>query len=255
MKRLKLIGRVCLHLLVVAALFTAFGFIHVEKQKQQIQEVDLRVDHRNGSYFVDKEQLMAQLSRNGYGALLGSTRNTLRLRELEISLKRNPFVADAQAYIDIQGRLSIRVSQREPVLRVINRHNESFYIDHEGFTMPVSTQYSAGVMVANGHIDDRPAPGDSLRNDGLRELFMLNEFLRSNELYNALFVQIYVNARGEYELIPRLGNHTVLLGDLTDLTEKMEKLLALYRSALDQDGWQQYRQVNLKFKDQVICKR
>lgn len=255
MKRLKLIGRIFLHLLVVAGLFTAFGFIHAEKQKQQIQELDLRVDHRNGSYFVDREQLLAQLSRTGHGELLGSTRNNLRLRELELSLKRNPFVADAQAYIDIQGRLSIRVSQREPVLRIINKHQESFYIDHEGRTMPVSTRYSAGVMVASGQIDDRPAPGDSLRSTRLQELFALNEFLRSNELYNALFVQIYVNARGEYELIPRLGNHTVLLGDLTELNEKMEKLLALYRSALDQDGWQQYRQVNLKFKDQVICKR
>jgi cell division protein FtsQ len=39
------------------------------------------------------------------------------------------------------------------------------------------------------------------------------------------------------------------------MDEKMEKLLALYRTALNKEGWEQYRQINVKFKDQVICKR
>jgi cell division protein FtsQ len=141
------------------------------------------------------------------------------------------------------------------VLRIVNRHMESFYVDAEGRTMPTSANYAAAVMVASGNIDDRPAPGDTLRSQRLRDLFALNEYLRDNELYEALFVQLYVNGKGEFELVPRVGRHTVLIGDLTDLDEKMEKLLALYRDALDKEGWEEYRQVNLKFKDQVICKR
>ena len=147
------------------------------------------------------------------------------------------------------------MKQRQPVLRVVNRHLESFYVDADGRTMPTSTQYAAAVMVASGNIDDRPAPGDTLRSELLREIFALNNYLRETPLYEALFVQIYINAKGEFELIPRVGNHSVLIGDLTDLDEKMEKLLALYRTALNQEGWEEYRQVNLKFKDQVICKR
>jgi len=255
MKILQKIAIILGNVLLLAGVFTAFGFIKAEKKRDSVQELDLRVDHSRGSYFIDKEQVAAQLRRSGWGHLMGMPLDSLNLLAIEKAIYRNPFVADASAFIDVQGRLSIEVSQREPVLRVVNRHMESFYVDAKGRTMPISANYAAAVMVASGNIDDRPAPNDSLRSERLRDIFTLNEYLRGKELLSALFVQLYVNGKGEFELIPRVGNHTVLIGDLNDLDEKMEKLLALYRSALDKEGWEQYRQVNLKFKDQVICKR
>jgi cell division protein FtsQ len=255
MKMLRKIVAVAVRLLVIAGLFVAFGFIKAERSKQRVHGLDLQVDHSQGSYFIDKMQVAAQLSRSGWGNLEGMLLDSVDLQGIEQAISRNPFVDAAHAYIDIQGRLSIRVTQREPVLRVVNRHLESFYIDRTARIMPVSSEYAADVLVASGNINDRPAPGDSLRTTVLRDLFELNRWLHKNELYKALFVQVFVNARGEYELIPRVGNHTVLLGDLTDLDEKMEKLLALYRTALDAEGWEKYRLVNLKFKDQVICKK
>lgn len=255
MKMVKKIAILLGNLLLLAGIFTAFGFIKAEKKRDTVQELDLRVDHSEGSYFIDKATVAAQLRRSGWGNLVGTALDSLDLLAIEKAIYRNPFVDEASAFIDVQGRLSIEVSQREPVLRVVNRHMESFYVDGEGRTMPTSANYTAAVMVASGNIDDRPAPGDTLRSQRLRDLFALNEYLRANKLYEALFVQLYVNSKGEFELVPRVGRHTVLIGDLSDLDEKMEKLLALYRDALDKEGWEEYRQVNLKFKDQVICKR
>lgn len=255
MKRLKKIGRVLLQLAVVVGIFLTFGFIRAEKAKEQVRELDLRVDHSEGSYFIDKMVVAEQLRRTGWGALVGMRLDSLDLHAIETSIQRNPFVATAQAYIDMQGRLSIEVSQREPVLRVVNQYMESFYLDQNARVMPTSKQYSAAVLVASGQIADRPAPGATEYSQRLQELFTLNQFIRSNELLNALFVQIYVNDKGDFELIPRVGNHTVLLGDLSLLDEKMEKLLALYQSSFNEQNWKEYRLINLKFKDQVICKR
>lgn len=255
MKMVKKIAIILGNVLLLAGIFTAFGFIKAERKRDTVQELDLRVDHSEGSFFIDKETVAGQLRRSGWGNLVGMALDSLDLLAIEKAIYRNPFVDEASAFIDVQGRLSIEVSQREPVLRVINRHMESFYVDANGRTMPTSANYAAAVMVATGNINDRPAPGDSLRSDRLRAVFALNEYLRERKLMSALFVQIYVNSKGEFELIPRVGNHSVLIGDASDMDEKMEKLLALYNSALDKEGWAEYRQVNLKFKDQVICKR
>lgn len=255
MKRLKKIGRVLLQLAVVVGVFLTFGFIRAEKAKEQVQELDLRVDHSAGSYFIDKVVVADQLRRTGWGELVGMRLDSLDLHAIETSIQRNPFVASAQAYIDMQGRLSIEVSQREPVLRVVNQYMESFYLDQDARVMPTSKQYSAAVLVASGQINDRPAPGASVYSERLQQLFELNQFIRNDDLLNALFVQIYVNGKGEFELIPRVGNHTVLLGDLSMLEEKMEKLLALYQTSFSETEWKEYRLINLKFKDQVICKR
>lgn len=255
MKLLKKIGIVLAHLVVVAGLFVAFGFIRQERDGAVVKDLDLRVDHKGGSYFIDREGVLAQLRRAGFGKLEGMRLDSLNLLAIEKAIAKNPYVATSEAYIDMQGHLSIRVTQRQPVLRIINRYMESFYVDAEGRTMPASPNYAAPVMVASGNIGDRPAPGDTLRSEAAKQVFVLNEYLRNNELYNALFVQVYVNAQGELELVPRVGNHTVLVGEPTEMDEKMEKLLALYRTALDKEGWEQYRQINVKFKDQVICKR
>lgn len=255
MKRLKRIGMLLLQLAVVVGILLTFGFIRSEKAKDHVQELDLRVDHSEGSYFIDKVVVADQLRRTGWGELVGMRLDSLDLHAIEASIQRNPFVASAQAYIDVQGHLSIEVSQRVPVLRVVNQYMESFYLDQNARVMPISKQYSAAVLVASGQIADRPAPGATAYSERLQELFELNDFIRSNPLLNALFVQIYVNGKGEFELIPRVGNHTVLLGDLSMLNEKMEKLLALYQSSFSEQDWKEYRLINLKFKDQVICKR
>jgi cell division protein FtsQ len=255
MKMFKKIAIILGNVMLLATIFVAFGFIKAEKKRDKVQELDLRVDHSEGSYFIDKVQVAEQLRRSGWGNLVGMALDSLDLLGIEKAIYRNPFVDEASVFMDVQGRLSIEVSQREPVLRVVNRHMESYYVDANGRTMPISATYAAAVMVATGNINDRPAPGDSLRSDRLRAVFALNEYLREHALLSALFVQIYVNGEGEFELIPRVGNHSVLIGDGADMDEKMKKLLALYKSALDKEGWAEYRQVNLKFKDQVICKR
>jgi cell division protein FtsQ len=66
---------------------------------------------------------------------------------------------------------------------------------------------------------------------------------------------VYVTASNEVELVPRVGNHIVLLGGLDSYEKKMNKLEAMYNKGFDITGWNIYSVINLKFKDQVICKR
>jgi cell division protein FtsQ len=47
----------------------------------------------------------------------------------------------------------------------------------------------------------------------------------------------------------------ILLGGLDGYETKMNKLEAMYCEGFDITGWNSYSLINLKFKDQVICKR
>ena len=55
------------------------------------------------------------------------------------------------------------------------------------------------------------------------------------------------------ELVPRTGSHTVIFGSPDDAEEKLAKLLTFYRRGLRNIGWEEYRTINVKYKEQVVC--
>ena len=54
-------------------------------------------------------------------------------------------------------------------------------------------------------------------------------------------------------MIPRVGNHSVIIGDDSFLDDKFSKLFIFYREGLNKKGWNNYSSINLKYKDQVVC--
>ena len=72
---------------------------------------------------------------------------------------------------------------------------------------------------------------------------------------NAQIEQLYVNKEFEIELIPRVGNHRIVVGDATDIKTKLDKLKVFYDKGLNKTGWNEYSVINLKFANQVVCKK
>ncbi len=58
----------------------------------------------------------------------------------------------------------------------------------------------------------------------------------------------------EIELTPRSGRYTVLFGRIEESDEKFDKLLRFYRSGLSAIGWSEYKIIDIRYKDQVVCK-
>ena len=59
----------------------------------------------------------------------------------------------------------------------------------------------------------------------------------------------------EVELTPRSGRFTILFGRLDDIGGKFDKLLRFYRSGLSSIGWSEYRTIDIRYNDQVVCKK
>ena len=66
--------------------------------------------------------------------------------------------------------------------------------------------------------------------------------------------QIYINKKGQAELIPKIGNQEILLGDFQDVEGKLEKLIAFYKDGIGYKGWKTYSTIDLRFDNQVVCK-
>ena len=98
--------------------------------------------------------------------------------------------------------------------------------------------------------------GMALEDDGnwMGKVLELGNYMSNDSFWNAQIEQIYVDTAGDIILIPRVGDHTIIFGDLNDIDTKFNKLYTFYRNVAPAEGWEKYSSVNLKYKDQIICK-
>ena len=259
----KLIFRISAYGLLVLLFVFSVGFASHKQSQMVCSGIRINIIDSVVAGFITKSDLL-QTINNKFGAMEGQAINSINMSLLEKIINTNPFIYDAEVFSTVDGKLNIDVKQRFPILRVINFKSESFYIDKEGVFMPQSEKFTARVPVANGFIFDREAAKRVLTSDisiydslpsktKLSQLLNIVHYTSKSELWSAVVQQFFVNDDGDIELIPRVGNHTVVLGSDQFLDEKFNKLFHFYKEGLNKKGWDKYKVVNLKIKNQVVC--
>lgn len=193
-------------------------------------------------HFVNEADLLSFLKRDKFSPLERPL-DAINTDSIEKRLARNEMIAKVEAYKTPSGKIKLEVTQKMPILRVMTA-DESYYIDHNGTTMPISRRYVAQVPIVTGYVEKEFA-----RN----ELYKFALFLRENAFWDNQIEQICVFPNRDVELIPRLGRFRIVLGPLTDFEEKLHKLKLFYDQAIPKVGWEKYSVINLEYKNQIVC--
>jgi cell division protein FtsQ len=237
-------------LVSLGGLVVLMSFIEIKKAEVVCKDVKIYIP--GSQYFIDKKEVENILQLSSF-TLIGRKIDNINLHILENRLKANPFVEYAKVYADMDGIIMIEISQRQPILRVMNQFDQDYYIDKNGLKIPLSANFTARVLAANGFIEEPFGNKvDTLRTLLAKDLFKTASYIRQDSLWDAQIAQIYVNQDHEIELIPRVGNQRILLGNADSLELKFHNLLAFYKQALPQVGWDAYKQINIKYANQII---
>jgi hypothetical protein len=99
--------------------------------------------------------------------------------------------------------------------------------------------------------------------DYLLKLANFVEFIEADGFWAAQIVQIDIRGGAESSdtwrepelvLIPRAGDHRILLGRLDGgEAERLEKLRRFYLEGLWHEGWNRFAQIDIRYRDQVVC--
>ncbi|HVW97955.1 MAG TPA: hypothetical protein VHA56_18435 [Mucilaginibacter sp.] len=224
----------------------------IEGKKDEVRCKDVKIYIPGNQYFIDRDEVDKILQVDSR-SLIGRRMAAIDIQELEDKLKANPFIESAKVYTDMDGVINVQISQRQPILRVINRFSQDFYIDQHGLKIPLSSNFTARVLVANGYIDELFANHvDSLHSEIAAELFKTADFIRKDSLWSAQIDQLYVNSDHEIEMIPRVGSNRILIGNADSLESKFHNLFVFYKKALPMVGWDAYKAINIKYSGQVV---
>jgi cell division protein FtsQ len=240
-------------MITLAGLTVLMGF--VEKKKQALKCSNVRILIPGADNFIEREEIDAILKQS-QGALIGRAFEEINLAEIENRIKANPYIAYAKVYAEMNGVIEIEIRQRQPLLRIINANNQDFYVDRNGMKMPVSSNFTANVLVANGDIGERFLGRiDTLSSQLAEDLYKTALYIKDDTLWDAQIEQLFVNERNDIELIPRVGNQRIILGNADSIDVKMGNLMAFYKQAMPKVGWDAYKSINIKYTNQIVCER
>ena len=240
-------------IICLSGMVVLMSFINVKKHTIKCSNIKILIPGADN--FIEREEIDAILKQS-QGRLIGRDLERINLHEIEKQIISNPYIAMAKVYADMDGVIHIEIKQRQPVLRIINDTNQDFYIDNEGLKMPVSPNFTANVLVANGSIDEHfNGRVDTLNTQLAADLYKTAYYLKKDTLWDAQIEQLFVDANHDIELIPRVGNQRILLGNADSLEVKMKNLLVFYKKAMPQVGWDTYKTINIKYTNQIVCEK
>lgn len=252
--------------LALAAWFVVImGFVSQSKADVLCSRLDIGISDSATVRFITSAQVR-EIIGNPEWEVQGYPIEEIRIRDLEKSLETNPFIRKAEVYSTVDGVLHVDILQRTPLIRVMPGGKSGFYLDREGYILPLKTDYSPKVLLVTGHIHlsektmdsgvifGESAPGKEAE----AEAGMLLEFastISDHPFWKHQVVQLYRAQNGDYEIIPRVGAHQIILGSLEGYAIKLRNLKLLYDQGLSRYGWNSYDRINLKYSNQVICKK
>lgn len=218
------------------------NFFHTSEEVV-CQKIEVEVVNTSGQNYISSNEVIALLKNQGIFPV-GKNLSEIRSGEIEEKLAADRLIKRAECFKTVGGDVKVKVYQRIPVLRVFSQ-NGSYYVDNEGEIMPVPGNFAAYVPVASGSINNEYAK---------KQLYDFVGYLKNNKFWDSQIAQIYVASNQDVILTPTVGSHQIILGKIEDYKEKLNKLRVFYEKGLNRIGWNRYSVINLKYKNQVVCK-
>ncbi len=253
---IRYIGRlswVVVLLLAVAALFAGVR----NRSVSLSSDIRVHITPLEGldSTLIRKADVMDILSNSFEENILGNRLERIDIRRVEEVLEENAFVKNADAYLDADNIVNVDISQRAPIMRVKDHDGRDYYLDVNGVFMPTSKHYTARVPVITGYIPPHVPDLMTRENYLLKNLFDLVQIIRADEFFNALIEQIHVAQNGDIAFVPKIGKQQILFGKYLNIEPKLKRLKIFYKEAIPHEGWQKYKMVDIRFENQIVCKK
>ena len=240
------IKNILLWLALAVYLVMVLGFVSDRCKEVVCNKVDILISNSDVNHFLKQKDVVKTLE-NSKVKMIGLPCDQINTYVIEKQINKNPAVLKTAAYTNLKGELVVDVEQCRPILRIINKSLQQYFIDENGRIIPYHSQYCAYTLVANGNIKEPfevnigrsifPSNRDSMPKPNIiYDLFNLATFIDGDDFWCSQIEQIYVNAKEEIELIPRVGAHTILFGKANNIEYKFKKLKSIYRT-FNQIGW------------------
>jgi cell division protein FtsQ len=226
--------------LMFALVIFLYSFTGLRNSNRKIKKTEI-IFTNNDQLFVSQETVNKLLIENK-SDIKTIAKVEVDLNKLEKSINSNKMVEKSEVFVTIDGTLRAMVKQKTPIARVFNSSG-SFYIDYEGSTMPLSELNSARVPLVLGEITNK----NRKKLSEILKMIYDDEFLKKN------IIGMQVLPKDELILKNRNYNFDIVFGKPINIEKKFNNYKAFFQKEVNDSILKNYKKINLKFTQQVVC--
>ncbi|MCW3121765.1 MAG: hypothetical protein JWQ38_1257 [Flavipsychrobacter sp.] len=220
------------------------------ENNKMLTSVAVHIRNDKKYHFVEQQEIIDLAINQKNIDVTHTPLSKLDIHGMEQVILADPWIADAQVYVDNERVLQMYVTQRIPVVRVFQQNTASYYIDTTLSIMPLSANYIYyTTVVTNVPEIKNDSMGWAMRKD----IVALVRHIQSDSFWSAQISQVIVDSADMFELVPMIGNQRILFGDAENMKEKFSNLFAFYKNVLNHIGWDKYETLDVRYKGQVVA--
>ncbi|MDF2156849.1 cell division protein [Algoriphagus sp. CAU 1675] len=239
-------------LLLSAILVGFIGFVEKQSLYKTYQGTQISIKGVSGVYFVEEEEI-EQIIKSAFPSLkVGLMLEEVPLKELERRIAGHPFVKSAEVTLGQKGILNVSIQQYQPIARIARPYASDGYITTEGKVIPTSPSYTSRVLILEGKLAERMIEKGNVEVE-MPEVMELIKYITEDDFWNAQITEVELNSTTDIRLHQQVGRQVIEFGDALDLEDKFERIQIFYKEILPRKGWDAYKRVSVKFKDQIVC--
>ncbi len=233
-----------LSIVVLGYLIASMIYFNKSSKDAVCSSVEIIIKDSLKTNFVHPDDIRAALIKEKAWPV-DSLMSGLNLMTIHHAILSNKLVKSAKVYKK-GDKIYANIYQREPVLRVFTDSGDAYYVDRDREVLPVSINFAVHVPIVTGKLDEEFAQN---------ELYDFISYLKNSSTWDAWIDQIVVKSNRDVVLIPKAGDFKIVFGQLDQLNEKFSRLELFFAKGLNVVGWNRYKEINLKFDNQIVCTR
>lgn len=227
--------------------FTIF-YVYTQREAVRCQAITVNINE-NSPRFLDEGEIIDLIEKTGE-PVIGHNLIAINTHRLENKLSAYTTLDNVEIFRKIEargfsfhGKLVVNVDERTPVVRIKNA-NEDYYLDYMGVEIPVSAKYVDRILIASG-----TKPDEKIK----MSLLKMADFVNKDAFWRAQIEQVFIQENGELLLLPQVGDYLIEFGTPDDYLLKFRNLKAVYQEGFKNMGWNKYKTISVKYRNQVVC--
>lgn len=239
--------------IAVVGLSLLIAFSERKQSGVVCKNIVVDMENTNENHFLEEADILKIIESSGQ-TIIGKSIEEINLRALEAKLEQDKHISSAEMFGDVKGNLTVNVTLRRPIARLVRTDGPDAYVAEDGKVMETSEKYSARIILVSGDIVKKLINNGDLNStkEGM-ELMAMIEYINKDKFWKAQVAQLDFSKSGKVFIYPQVTGQVVEFGLPEDIELKFKKLMIFYKEILPQMGWTKYDRVNVEFEGQVIA--
>lgn len=228
--------------LIIFVMIFLYSFSSKRNSERKISKIAVNFIG-NENMFLTHEMVNNLLIQN-LGGTSSIQKDKLDLNTLETVLDDHEMIEKAQVFSTIDGLLNTRITQKTPIVRVVTG-TDNYYLDSKGDKMSLSQNFSARVPLVSGEIS---------KGTEKAYLLLFNE-IKKDDFLSKNITGAQIMPSGNVVLTNRSYDYKIAFGKPVNVENKLRNYKAFFQHAIKDTLIKSYKEVNVMFTQQIVCKK